>query len=103
MTDSHPDGNPNRPPMIDRHLPPAEPKREGPMGSIEGADSAALGLEPEPLSAPSGAHVDPTMRQVPGAKFGEDAPTTAKPWATSLATENDDAGIGAKPDPAGEV
>jgi hypothetical protein len=103
MTDTDPGVNPNRPPIIDRHLPPAEPKRDGPLGSIDGADRAALGLDPGPASAPPGAQVDSSATHLPGPKFGDRPATEDKPWTTSFATESDEAGIGADPDPEGQI
>ncbi len=104
MSDTDAKPETDRPPVIDRHQPPVDPKRTGPLGSIEGADHAALGLDAEPASAPPGAQVDPSeAAALPGPAFG-DAPNTArKPWETSLATKSDDAGIGAEPDPEGEI
>jgi hypothetical protein len=93
----------NRPPVIDRHQPPAEPQRTGPMGSIEGADRAGLGLDAEPEPAPRAAQVDPTEAHVPGPVWGDLPATDRKPWQTSVATKSDDAGIGAEPDPEGEI
>ncbi len=100
-TTARPEGD--RPPIIDRHLPPAEPKRDGPLDSIEGADRAGLGLTPEPASAPPGAHVDGSRTQVPGPRFGDTPADAEKPWETSLATKNDHTGIGAEPDAEGEL
>ncbi len=90
------------PPVIDRQLPPAEPKTDGPLGSIRGADAAGLGLDAVTNPAPAAAAVDPGERLVPGADFGDHPPTADKPWETSLATISDDAEMGARPDPAGE-
>lgn len=103
MTDAKPEENATRPPVIDRHLPPAEPKRDGPLGTITGVDRAALGLDAEPVGASPSAHVDPSQTRVPGPEFGDGPATAEKPWQTTLATENDEAGIGAEPDPEGEV
>jgi hypothetical protein len=103
MTQDNRGENANRPRIIDRHLPPAEPKRGGPLGIIEGTDSAALGLDPQPASAPPGAKVDSSMTQMPGPKFGDHPATEDKPWATSFGTESDEAGIGAEPDPEGQI
>lgn len=103
MTDSDTGPETNRPRVIDNHEPPAEPKRSGPLGSIEGADRAALGLDAEADSAPPGAQVDPTEADLPGPKFGDFPASDEKPWETTLATKSDDAGIGAEPDPEGEI
>jgi hypothetical protein len=73
------------------------------MGTSTGVDRAALGLDAEPIEASAAAQVDPTRTEVPGPKFGDWAATAEKPWQTSMATENDDAGIGSEPDPEGEV
>jgi hypothetical protein len=102
-TDTDRDDGDGRPPVIDRHVPPAEPKRTGPMGSIAGADRAGLGLDAEPETAPSGAQVDPSESELPGPDFGTFPTTAEKPWETTLATKSDDAGIGAEPDPEGEA
>ena len=93
----------DRPPVIDRHEPPAEPRRTGPLGSIEGADRAALGLDAQPQEASAAAQVDPSESHVPGPAWGTRPATDEKPWQTSLATESDDSGIGAEPDPEGEI
>lgn len=102
-TDADRDANDGRPPVIDRHEPPAEPKLTGPLGSIAGADRAGLGLDGGPDSAPSGAQVDPSEADVPGPEYGDFPATAEKPWGTTLATKSDDAGAGAGPDPEGEV
>ncbi|HET8570396.1 MAG TPA: hypothetical protein VFN14_00715 [Candidatus Limnocylindria bacterium] len=99
----HPPNQDNRPPVIDRHQPPAKPQRTGPMGSIEGADRAGLGIDAEPEPAPVAAQVDPSKTHVPGPAWGDLPATDRKPWQTTLATKSDDAGIGAKPDPEGEI
>ncbi|HEU5324586.1 MAG TPA: hypothetical protein VFV59_01780 [Candidatus Limnocylindria bacterium] len=67
------------------------------VGGLEGADAAALGLTPEPESAPPGAHVDRDEDLVPGADFGDRVPDEAKPWFTSLAAESDQAGVENEP------
>ena len=59
---------------------------------IEGADSAALGTADPPESAPPGARVDDAEHRVPGPTY--DGPgRVAKPWNTSLAADNDQAGV----------
>jgi hypothetical protein len=103
MTDANPDEKANRPPITDRHLPPAEPERDGPMGSITGVDRAALGLDAQPVEAPPSAEVDAAQTRVPGPAFGDWPATAEKPWQTSMATENDEAGIGSEPDAEGEI
>jgi hypothetical protein len=103
MSDPKSDEQEKRPPVIDHHLPPAEPKRDGPLGSLEGADRAALGLDPAPQPASPAAQVDPSETALPGPKFGDQPATAAKPWYTSLAAESDEAEIGAEPDPEGEI
>ncbi len=102
-TDADRDANDNRPPVIDHHEPPAEPKRSGPLGSIAGADRAGLGLDGVPETAPPGAQVDPSETNVPGPDFGDFPATAKKPWETTLATKSDDAELGAEPDPEGEI
>jgi hypothetical protein len=97
MTDTDP------PPVIDRHEPPAEPRRTGPLGSIEGADQAALGLSGEAESAPPGAAVDASETDLPGTDFGDFPATDAKPWQTTLASKSDHADMGSEPDPEGEI
>ncbi len=64
---------------------------------IEGADSAALGLTPEPESAPPGAQVEDSERLVPGAGRNEPAVGDAKPWHTTLAARDDGAGVSNDP------
>lgn len=105
MTDTDADPRDDQaasPPVIDRHLPPAEPKTDGPLGSIRGADLAGLGLDAPTNPAPAAAAVDPSDRLVPGADFGDHPPTAHKPWETTLATNSDNAEMGAEPDAAGE-
>jgi hypothetical protein len=69
----------------------------GKLGGIEGADGAALGIEPPPPPAPEAAHVDDDENLVPGATFGLHPATEAKPWFTSLAAESDQAGVANEP------
>lgn len=105
MTDTDADRDDHHdapPPVIDRQLPPAEPQTDGPLGSIRGADAAGLGLDARTSPAPAAAAVDSSDARVPGAGFGDDPPTASKPWETTLATNSDNAEIGAEPDPAGE-
>jgi hypothetical protein len=64
------------------------------LGGLEGTDSAALGTEPPPESAPDAARVDDEENLVPGATFGLRPATDDKPWFTSLAAESDQAGVG---------
>ena len=61
--------------------------------SIEGADDAALGTTPAPEPAPPGAEVDATERLVPGASFDDTLPTEAKPWSSTLAARDPQAGV----------
>ncbi len=103
MTDTDANRDLDKPRVIDNHEPPADPKRTGPMGSIAGADRAALGVDARAESAPEGAQVDPTETDIPGPHFADHPATAEKPWETSFATKSDDAGIGAEADPAGEV
>jgi hypothetical protein len=76
----------------DDTTPPADRSR-----AIEGADSASLGLTGPPESAPPGARVEDAGDLVPGA--GENLPGSGeeKPWFTSLAARDDDAGVGNDP------
>lgn len=67
------------------------------LGGIEGADAAALGIEPPPASAPEAAQVDDEETLVPGATFGLHPATEAKPWFTSLAAESEQAGVANDP------
>ena len=72
--------------MDDRDAAPSRPS------AIEGADDAALGIAAPPASAPPGARVDSSEHLVPGPMH--DGPGhAAKPWATSLAAESDQAGV----------
>lgn len=103
MSDTNQGEQANRPPITDRHMPPAEPQRDGPLGTITGVDRAALGVDAEPVSASPNAQVDATETHLPGPEFGDWPATAEKPWETSLATRDDEAGIGAEPDPEGEV
>jgi hypothetical protein len=64
-----------------------------PPGPIEGADDAALGTNPPPTGAPPGAEVSDAEHLVPGADFGEGAPSEAKPWAGSFAARSTQAGV----------
>ncbi len=62
---------------------------------IEGADAAALGTTPSPGAAPLGASVESTERLVPGADAdARMLENPSKPWATSLAAADPDAGVG---------
>jgi hypothetical protein len=72
--------------------PPADRLR-----AIEGADSAALGLTPDPEGAPPGAQVDDSQRLVPGAGRNEPAAGEVKPWQTSLAARDEGAGVANDP------
>ena len=63
------------------------------LGGLEGADAAALGTDPPPESAPTGAQVDDEERLMPGPRFDESPATDAKPWFTSLAAGSDQAGV----------
>lgn len=67
------------------------------VGGLEGADPAALGLTPQPESAPPGAEVDGDEDLVPGAGFGRRVPEEEKPWFTTLAAESDQAGVENEP------
>lgn len=63
---------------------------------IEGTDAAALGTAPPPTGAPPGAQVDPGEGRVPGPTH-DAPPRAAKPWATSLAADSDQAGVANDP------
>ncbi len=71
------------------------------LGGLEGADAAALGIDPVPESAPPGAAVDDDEQLVPGAP-PDDARDEAKPWFTSLAARSDQAGVANDPPDAQE-
>lgn len=73
---------------MDRHHAEAEE-----LTGVEGVDDAALGLAPPPESAPPGAEVDRTDREMPGPHFDDHPPVEPKPWFTSLAAESDQAGV----------
>ena len=62
--------------------------------AIEGADAASLGQAEPPRSAPPGANVDPSEHRVPGAGFDDHPATEAKPWSSSLAARDPQAGVG---------
>ncbi|MDQ2688654.1 MAG: hypothetical protein M3Y29_00080 [Chloroflexota bacterium] len=70
------------------------------LAGIEGADTAALGAEPPPQSAPEAAEVDGEETLVPGATFGDRLPVDDKPWFTSLAFESDQSGVANEGDPS---
>jgi hypothetical protein len=103
MTDTTGGENQNRPPVTDRHLPPAEPEREGPLGSITGVDRAALGIDADPVEASPNAVVDASETRVPGPEYGDSPADARKPWETTLASKSDMAEIGGEPDPEGKV
>jgi len=71
------------------------------LGGLEGADAAALGIDPVPESAPPGAAVDDDEQLVPGAP-PDDVRGEAKPWFTSLAARSDQAGVANDPPDAQE-
>lgn len=73
---------------MDRHHADAEE-----LTGVKGVDAAALGLGPPPESAPPGAKVDDTDREMPGPSFDDRLPVEPKPWFTSLAAESDQAGV----------
>ena len=66
------------------------------LGTIEGVDDAALGIDAEPAGAPPGAQVDATDTRVPGATK-EGPAQGVKPWSTSLAFDDDQAGVANDP------
>jgi len=63
---------------------------------IEGADDGALGRTDPPQTAPPGARVDASEHRVPGANADEH-PEEPKPWFTSLAARDQQAGVGNEP------
>jgi len=67
------------------------------LGGLEGADAAALGVDPAPDPAPPGAEILDDERLVPGANADDAARTEAKPWFTSLAAGSDQAGVANDP------
>lgn len=67
------------------------------LGGLEGADTAALGAEPPPESAPKTAQADDEEHLLPGATFGLHPATADKPWFTSLAAESEQAGVANEP------
>jgi hypothetical protein len=73
------------------------------VNAIEGADAAALGQAPPPSSAPPGASVDPSEHLVPGADFEDHPATEAKPWSSSLAARDSQAGVANDPPDAQRV
>jgi hypothetical protein len=66
------------------------------LGVIEGTDDAALGIDADPAGAPAGAAVDPTETRVPGATK-EGPAQGVKPWSTTLAFNDEQAGVGNDP------
>jgi hypothetical protein len=80
----------------------AEDRPSDRLHGLEGSDSAALGTDPPPASAPDAARVDDEETLVPGATFGLHPATDAKPWFTSLADESHQAGVGNDPPDAQE-
>jgi hypothetical protein len=60
---------------------------------IEGADDGALGRTDPPQTAPPGARVDASEHRVPGAHADEHPGDEAKPWFTSLAARDRQAGV----------
>ena len=70
---------------------------------VEGADAAALGTTSPPETAPPGAQVDPSEHLVPGADFDARRADAAKPWSTSLAFADDQAGVANDPPDAQRV
>lgn len=73
------------------------------LDGIEGADDGALGTSQPPETAPPGARVPDEEHLVPGATFDERRRgDEAKPWATTLAFESDQAGVGNDPPDAQE-
>ena len=65
------------------------------LGSIPGADAAALGLTPTPGLEPSTAEVDPTSTTTPAAFDHAEAVRQSEPWSTSLAYQSPQAGVDA--------
>ena len=62
---------------------------------IEGTDDAALGRTDPPQTAPPAARVDASEHRVPGANADEHR--AAKPWFTSLAARDPQAGVSNEP------
>ena len=62
------------------------------LGSIPGADAAALGLTPTPGLEPPTAQVDPTSTTTPAAFDHAEAVRQSEPWSTSLAYQSPQAG-----------
>jgi hypothetical protein len=77
---------------MDDTRPPADRLR-----AIEGADSASLGLTGTPEPAPPGAQVEDAGSLVPGAGENEPRPDESKPWQTTLAARDDQAGVANDP------
>jgi hypothetical protein len=72
------------------------------LGGLEGADSAALGTDPPPETAPPGAQVVDEEHLVPGADFDQRPATDDKAWFTSLAADSSQAGVANDPSDAQE-
>ncbi len=67
------------------------------LGGLEGADAAALGIDPTPEPAPPGARILDDEQLVPGAHADDVPRTESKPWFTSLAAGSDQAGVANDP------
>jgi hypothetical protein len=76
---------------------------QGEPNVVEGADAAALGQTEAPRSAPPGAEVDPSEHLVPGARFDDHPAVEAKPWSSSLAARDSEAGVANDPPDAQRV
>ena len=72
------------------------------LGGLEGTDEGALGVAPQPESAPPAAAVDDDEQLVPGADFADRPAVESKPWFTSLAAESNQAGVANDPPDAQE-
>ena len=67
------------------------------LRAVEGADSASLGLTGEPEPAPPGAQLEAGGELVPGAGDNEPRPNEVKPWHTTLAARDEQAGVANDP------
>ena len=62
------------------------------LGSVPGADAAALGLTPTPGLERPAVEVDPTSTETPAAFEHAAAVRESKPWSTSLAYQSPQVG-----------
>ena len=75
------------PPVTD-----ADQDEKDPLGTMPGADAAALGLTPTPVLERPAAEVDPTSTETPAAFDHAAAVRESKPWSTSLAYQSPQVG-----------